>query len=306
MTILHRINALTPTHFENLVFDYATAIGFKNVTWRTPGADGGRDIEAYNFPTDLSGYQFSERWFIECKLYSSSIDWPTVWAKIAHAEAMSADVLLIATNSNPSPTCESRIAEWNNTNRKPRIRVWRGYEFQNLLNLFPNIISSYGLSDERIILEASLLDLAQITSYLAKTLVSSIEFEMPLESSLPLLFTSELLSERMNDINSYGKFVHGHLFDNNHDQKWLDISCELCGFEETGLLAILSFAKHALGANTVSLSQSETGTLCIAKNCRFSFSESSIRNLRKISILGFIQIISISQGATSFEISSRY
>jgi hypothetical protein len=35
---------LTPTEFENLVFDLLISRGMVNVAWRTPGADGGRDI----------------------------------------------------------------------------------------------------------------------------------------------------------------------------------------------------------------------------------------------------------------------
>src|SRR5689334_4421657 len=103
--ILDRIARLSPGQFENLTFDCMKAAGLKNVVWRTPGADGGRDIEGYAFDRDLSGQDVVQKWYVECKLYSSSLDWPTIWNKISYADAQGADFLLVVTNSNPSPTC---------------------------------------------------------------------------------------------------------------------------------------------------------------------------------------------------------
>jgi len=46
---------LAPSEFENFSFDILNAAGVRNLTWRTPGADGGRDIEGSIFVTDFSG-----------------------------------------------------------------------------------------------------------------------------------------------------------------------------------------------------------------------------------------------------------
>ena len=59
----------------------------------------------------------------------------------------SADYLLLATNSNPSPVCESEIAKWNSTGarRKVIVRVWRGYELTSLLTMHGAVAIKYGL-----------------------------------------------------------------------------------------------------------------------------------------------------------------
>jgi hypothetical protein len=94
---------LSPYQFENLTYDLLQAAGLKRLVWRTPGSDGGRDIEGLYTAIDFSSYHYTQKWYIECKRYSSSIDWPTVWNKIAYADARKVDFLLLVTNSNPSP-----------------------------------------------------------------------------------------------------------------------------------------------------------------------------------------------------------
>ena len=98
---------LPPDQFENMTFDLLHAAGLKNLVWRTPGADGGRDIEGTFSAIDFSRHYQNQSWYIECKRYSNSIDWPTVWSKISYADVKGADFLLLVTNANPSPSCET-------------------------------------------------------------------------------------------------------------------------------------------------------------------------------------------------------
>jgi hypothetical protein len=49
-TLLKSLHDLSPRQFENVVYDLVSAAGLRNAVWRTPGADGGRDIEG-DFPT---------------------------------------------------------------------------------------------------------------------------------------------------------------------------------------------------------------------------------------------------------------
>jgi hypothetical protein len=67
------LEALKPTAFENLSFDLVTAAGLQNAVWRTPGADGGRDIEATMPVMDISGEVTHQKWYIECKRYKHSL-----------------------------------------------------------------------------------------------------------------------------------------------------------------------------------------------------------------------------------------
>ena len=162
--MLKKIGALSPSEFENLTFDCVKAVGLRNVTWRTPGADGGRDIEGVEYTRDLSGHDTIYRWYVECKRYSASIDWPTIWTKVSYADVQAADYLLLVTNSNPSPNCENKINEWNASGRRPKIRTWRGYELPGLLRNFPHIAVMHGLSENQSDLQASILPLALLAT----------------------------------------------------------------------------------------------------------------------------------------------
>ena len=84
---LRRLGSITPTEFENLLYDLVIQRGMVNVAWRTPGADGGRDIEAQSVQRDFSGTQTVQKWFIECKRYTGSVDWPTIYGKLAYGRA---------------------------------------------------------------------------------------------------------------------------------------------------------------------------------------------------------------------------
>src|SRR5882762_11897463 len=100
---------LTPTEFENLIFDLMVTRGMTNVQWRTPGADGGRDIEAATTELDFSGAQVIRKWFIECKRYEKSVDWPTIYSKISYAESHQVDFLLLCTTATFSPAAINRV-----------------------------------------------------------------------------------------------------------------------------------------------------------------------------------------------------
>jgi len=108
---------LSPSEFENFTYDVLSAAGVRGLTWRTPGADGGRDIEGHVSTLDFSGVESRQRWYFECKRYTNSLDWPLIYAKVAFADANGADFLLVVTNSNPSPACETQIATWNSEHR---------------------------------------------------------------------------------------------------------------------------------------------------------------------------------------------
>lgn len=144
MALTHLL-ALTPKEFENLTFDLLQSAGLRNMVWRTPGADGGRDIEGRYVINDLSGSITVQKWYVECKRYSSPIDWPTLFEKIAYAEVHQADYLLLVTTNNPSPQCETKISEWNAQRGRVQIRVWRGYEIDRLLEGYPVVATKFGL-----------------------------------------------------------------------------------------------------------------------------------------------------------------
>jgi hypothetical protein len=139
---------LSPEEFENLVYDLAISRGMVNVVWRTPGADGGRDIEAESVQRDISGSQFVAKWYIECKKYSGSVDWPTIHPKLAYADAAGADYLLLCTSSKFTPQAISNVDQWNKKRRYPLIRLWPAHEVNNQLRLHGDLQLKYALSGD--------------------------------------------------------------------------------------------------------------------------------------------------------------
>lgn len=122
--LIERIAALDPREFEHLTFDLLAIEGVRNLIWLAPGADGGRDIQGDVLRLDLSGAATLERWYIECKRYSSSVDWPTLYMKLAYAVNHNADYLLLCTTAFLSPRCKDEVQSYNLARRRPLIRYW--------------------------------------------------------------------------------------------------------------------------------------------------------------------------------------
>lgn len=252
--MLDRISRLTPTQFENLTYDCVKAAGLKNVVWRTPGSDGGRDIEGMAFVRDLSGQELVQKWYVECKLYSSAVDWPTVWKKIAHADAENADVLLIASNSNPSPMCESKIEKWNTDRKLPIIRFWRGYNFSSMLSYNKRIALCYGLIDGQEAIDAAVLPLSLLISKTTQSAYLENSFggnaSPMLEASAAL---AELLSKRLDDLRGYGAFKPLADAGQSIGYDWLTQDGSSAAWEGAGLRAVLAFARHILRPASASI-----------------------------------------------------
>ncbi len=167
-----QITDLNPTEFENLVFDLIRTSGMFNVEWRTPGADGGRDIEGQHIEHDFAGHQVVARWYIEAKRYQVAVDWPTVWKKAAYAQNAGSQYLLMVTTSSFSPRCLDEIRIWNERHSSPKIRCWPSSELQYRLRLQPSVGVKYGIMDPKDKLVPALGPLAE---HLAKSAMAALE-----------------------------------------------------------------------------------------------------------------------------------
>ncbi|WP_292998473.1 restriction endonuclease [Nevskia sp.] len=145
MSIKDKINGLTPAGFEHFIYDLMLQRGLRNATWRTPGADGGRDIEGDYFITDMSGRVLPERWYIECKKYSNSVDWPTVFPKLSYASNHKADFLLMCTSNYLSPKCKDEVDRYNFRRERPAIRYWDVSDLESFIAIYPDIGVKHGL-----------------------------------------------------------------------------------------------------------------------------------------------------------------
>ncbi|MBW5825259.1 restriction endonuclease [Yersinia kristensenii] len=232
--------SLSPTNFENLTFDVITTLGLRNSVWRTPGSDLGRDIEGDYFISDLSGQYQRQKWYIECKRYTSSVDWPTIWNKIAYAETHVADVLLFVTSSSLSPQAVDHVRLWNNANKKPTIRFWGAVELCAKLNLHPQIAKKYGLkskTDSNLEAFIPSIDLLlRITNSLSP------EIDEASQAKLWLLHSfSELISKRILDVKTgYGFGFREHTEIDYFD--WIDITkVNLLAFDKYSTRVILAY-----------------------------------------------------------------
>lgn len=200
------LDELSPTGFENLIFDLMVLRGMSNVQWRTPGADGGRDIEGLVSALDFSGHQRIERWYVECKRYKAAINWPTIYEKIAHADAAGADILLLCTQSTFSPTAISRTENWNLKQGAVKVRLWPRHDLNLRLGEHPDLKIKYGLSPDKdpsgsSITQLLLTTYKTLTSYSAAMEANVTATHRMLQASLAIL---SLVHKKMEDIELTG------------------------------------------------------------------------------------------------------
>jgi hypothetical protein len=254
-TTFDLIAALHPRQFENLTYECLRALGMKNLVWRTPGSDGGRDIEGYVYLNDMAGFSEQQKWFVECKRYKNSISWPTVWEKIAYAVSNDVDILLVSTTSNPSPQCENEISKWNLAKRRPVIRFWRGYDLANLVRSLPHIGGMFGLSNDVRDLETSLLPLAQLVAKTANSAYTRIYFSASDTKAIETTASiSELFAERLRNMREFGHPVPGFKVTANRMFDWLSVDGDLAGWEDVPLRAMISFLSYEFHARSAHIS----------------------------------------------------
>lgn len=201
-----KLSDFSPTEFENLLFDLVIAKGMVNVVWRTPGADGGRDIEAESLQTDASNTQAFTKWYIECKKYSGSVDWPTIHPKLAYADSAGAEYLLLCTTSKFTPQAINCCSQWNQTHRFPKVRLWAGHDLSIHLEQYPDLKYRYGLATipstpGKSIVALSLALSKTIGSYYSASVDSSTAPDRMLRAAFAIAL---LLQLRMEDIENDG------------------------------------------------------------------------------------------------------
>jgi len=225
------LDGLSPAQFENLIFDLMVLRGMSNVQWRTPGADGGRDIEGETSVVDFSGYQRVEKWYVECKRYKAAIGWPTIYEKISHAEAVAADVLLMCTQSTFSPTAISRTQEWNSRLGSVKVRLWPKHDLELRLGDHPDLQTKYGVSGKKdssgsSITQLSLATFKLLTSYCADQELKGNPADRMLEAAFAL---SSLVHKKMEDIELNGRVQSSVLMPESNDfvEILVDQGCRL-------------------------------------------------------------------------------
>lgn len=257
------IGDLNPTEFENLIFDLTQSLGLKNAVWRTPGRDGGRDIQGEWYVEDLSGYVGHQVWYVECKRYELSVSWPTVWEKISFAESNAADVLLFTVSSSLSPQAVDEVNKWNEQRKRPVIRFWNGFDIEKKLRLFPLIAIKFGLSpDARIEIGGALLPVVNILLKYSIAAHSAEVFETASSSKNTVLYSlAELISARLSEIETDGVFSKEIFREARDSFEWLENSevLERMQIDRYSIRAIACYLKDILKDKSVRLSEEESG-----------------------------------------------
>jgi len=137
---------LTPTDFEDFVFDLLTTVGFVNVDWRkgTPKSaspsDRGRDIEAQFLVTDVDGHQRFERWFVDAKHYDKGVPPEALQGLVTWAQSERPDVALVAASGFLSNPAKDWIEQYGKTSAPPfRIRHWERPQISEFLAQHPDL-----------------------------------------------------------------------------------------------------------------------------------------------------------------------
>jgi Restriction endonuclease len=241
------LRRLAPNDFENLSYDILFLSGVRNLQWRTPSADGGRDLEGDLAVVDFSGEPVRQRWYIECKRYSRSLNWSTVHEKLAVASNHGADYLLFITTANFSPQCRDEV-QLHNAKRGLQIRIWPFYYLERLLTVHGQVAVKYGLIKinqalhvdfEQIILE--LMKLSQST-------YAALEFgKTPYDRVALIAALTELISTRIDDTKKHGRFTVRRFKPDRDSYDWCKPTpLQATDFDASSLRAALASAKTIL------------------------------------------------------------
>lgn len=238
-----KLKSLSPTAFENLVFDLARRGPLTNLHWRTPGADGGRDIEGEIIDRDFSGHLRLMRWLIECKRYSGSIGWPVLWEKVAYADTAQADFLLVVSTSTFTPRCLDEVAKWNAQSRKPAIRLWPLHELEFRLGLDQSTARKFGLIPLTPTPAATLADLSLHVARMSQAAIASAGFTTISERHLfAASCLAELLFIRSVDLDRWGEMRTSPFLDAEILPEFVTVTgpSSFKLFDRAGLRAILA------------------------------------------------------------------
>jgi hypothetical protein len=139
---------VTGIQLEELLHGLLDAMGASNLVWRAGtgrGAnapDGGRDLEATFDRPSPDGQLDRQRWWIESKGRSGTVERAAVQQAVLDASARSdIDVVVIATNSRFSNPTRDWVVQHQDTHRRPAIRLWDRDSLDQLVRRHPTVVA---------------------------------------------------------------------------------------------------------------------------------------------------------------------
>ena len=131
---------------EECLYWLIDSLGGKDLEWRLGGEGGGapdqgRDLEAIFYKHEPDGEISRQKWWIEAKGRTSTVEPAIVKESILNAAGKKdLDVLVIASNTNFSNPTRDWVKEWQLNNSKPIIRLWDKHNLERLLSQHPEAV----------------------------------------------------------------------------------------------------------------------------------------------------------------------
>lgn len=131
---------------EECVYWLLDAMGAKDLEWRVGGtgggaADGGRDLEALFFEVDDEGELKPQRWWVECKGRTGTVESDEVKSAVNNALAYDGlDRLIIATNTQYSNPTRDWVKAWQGKHPVPKIQLWDRTHLERYLSRHPDVV----------------------------------------------------------------------------------------------------------------------------------------------------------------------
>jgi hypothetical protein len=134
------LDDLSPVEFEEFCFKLLQDVGFINVDWRkgtgkdASPSDSGRDIVAFRQMTDVDGWAWLEKWFVDCKRYKKGVPPEEITGLLTWSHADRANVALVIASNYLSNPCKTWLEHYETNNRAPfRIRYWERPQLERLV-----------------------------------------------------------------------------------------------------------------------------------------------------------------------------
>lgn len=137
---------LKRSDLEECVYWLLDAMGAKDLEWRTGGSgqgasDGGRDLEAHFYTPTADGEIESQKWWIECKGRTGTVESDEVKSAVNNALAISdLDYIVIATNTQFSNPTRDWVKKWRLTHPKPKVKLWDHGQLERYLSRHPDVV----------------------------------------------------------------------------------------------------------------------------------------------------------------------
>jgi hypothetical protein len=130
-------NRLKGKELEELIYWLFDSMGAQDMVWRVGGdgagaADGGRDLELSLFLATPTGELLKQRWWIEAKGRSKTVEISEVQKAVLNSAGNShVDVLVVATNARFSNSTRDWVSNWQASHPRPIVKLWERTELEN-------------------------------------------------------------------------------------------------------------------------------------------------------------------------------